>query len=441
LCGISVLYNQKPQDDSDIYLKHRGPDKRNELLINDFHMIHYLLAITGGFTTQPIVDRDKNIVCLFNGEIYNYKDFGDFNSDVYAIIESYKQYGDDFVKKLDGEFALFLIDFNKKFFYLSTDVFGIKPIYYSLDHGFGMSSYQSFLLKNGYTNVTRIEPNTTLKFDFDFKIIKEFYVYQFMLDQYKNTYNDWISAFMASVKKRFKSVQYDIVLPLSSGHDSAAIACAMNILNVDYVSYSFLKNEDEKIIKDRININNNEFVINSESVKQDVIRKIVHEKCEKFYYGHDYDSKFYMGFDDPGAMGLATLLKEVKQSHPHLKILASGQGSDEVMSNVQMYKFRNPNPAKFTDDLNGLFPWDNFYKGAQSSYLGKEECISGSFGIEGRYPFLDKKVVQEYLSLKPELKNKYFKAPLTHFLKINNYPVSFEKCDPEVNIKKGFNPV
>ena len=38
----------------------------------------------------------------------------------------------------------------------------------------------------------------------------------------------------------------------------------------------------------------------------------------------------------------------------------------------------------------------------------KEEIIGGSHGIEQRYPFLDKEVVQEFLWLKPELKNKYF---------------------------------
>jgi hypothetical protein len=36
----------------------------------------------------------------------------------------------------------------------------------------------------------------------------------------------------------------------------------------------------------------------------------------------------------------------------------------------------------------------------------KEECIAGSLGIETRYPFIDRKVVQEYLNLSPDLKNQ-----------------------------------
>ena len=35
-----------------------------------------------------------------------YKEYGDFKSDIFAIIESYKKNGDDFIKHLDGEFSI-----------------------------------------------------------------------------------------------------------------------------------------------------------------------------------------------------------------------------------------------------------------------------------------------------------------------------------------------
>ena len=34
----------------------------------------------------------------------------------------------------------------------------------------------------------------------------------------------------------------------------------------------------------------------------------------------------------------------------------------------------------------------------------KEETITGTWGVEGRYPFLDKRVVQEFLWLSNSLK-------------------------------------
>jgi hypothetical protein len=56
------------------------------------------------------------------------------------------------------------------------------------------------------------------------------------------------------------------------------------------------------------------------------------------------------------------------------------------------------------------------------SYIAKEEYVAGSYGIESRYPFLDLNVVQEFLWLKPELKNLHYKSVLYYYLTKNNYP-------------------
>ena len=56
------------------------------------------------------------------------------------------------------------------------------------------------------------------------------------------------------------------------------------------------------------------------------------------------------------------------------------------------------------------------------AYLLKEECVAGSFNLETRYPFLDKKVVQEFLWLTPELKNSHYKSVLHNYLTKNSFP-------------------
>ena len=71
--------------------------------------------------------------------------------------------------------------------------------------------------------------------------------------------------------------------------------------------------------------------------------------------------------------------------------------------------------------------WKSFYGGTQYNYLNKEEIVSGRHGVEGRYPFLDKYVVQEFLWLTPELKNKNYKAPLHYFMNKYNYPFDVGK--------------
>lgn len=431
MCSISVFYNSEIVPNSENLMRYRGPDREHSITKNKFYFKHYLLSLTGDMVKQPIENND--VICLFNGEIYNYKEFGEFESDVFSIVQSYKNYGDDFVKMLDGEFSLFLIDFEKNIFYMSSDIFGTKPLFYSLENGFGLASQQSFLEKNGYKNIQRIQPNTTLKFDLEFNLISKTNVYDFSLEEFVDNFDQWNDSFLKSIQKRFMGVNHEIILPLSSGHDSGGIACALNILEIPYISYSILGQENSIILNDRIKMNRYVSYY-SEKIDREICDFNLQERCEPFYYGKDYNSKEMFGFDDPGSKGLSFILSEIKKRHPNVKILASGQGSDEIMSNNQNYSFGgSKNPAFYNlDTLKKTFPWQNFYEGANYSYLNKEESISGSFGIEGRYPFLDKDVVQSYLNLLPELKNMYFKSPLTNFLMKNRYPIN--------NIKQGFNP-
>lgn len=67
----------------------------------------------------------------------------------------------------------------------------------------------------------------------------------------------------------------------------------------------------------------------------------------------------------------------------------------------------------------------------------KEEHVSGSYGVEGRYPFLDTAVVQEFLWLAPELKNSNYKSVLHHYLTKHNYPFDAKQ---KVGFNCGFTP-
>jgi asparagine synthetase B (glutamine-hydrolysing) len=160
-------------------------------------------------------------------------------------------------------------------------------------------------------------------------------------------------------------------------------------------------------------------------------------KVEIFYYGHDQFARTEKGWEDPGTLGLMYLLLACKDIDPNIKILASGQGGDEIMSTSKGYCYNNPNPNPFPKNLEDCFPWENFYEGVNQSYIYRDEVITGhANGFEGRYPHLDKQVVQEFLWLTPERKNQSWKAPLENFMKIHNYPY---KIGNQYDIKRGFN--
>ena len=81
----------------------------------------------------------------------------------------------------------------------------------------------------------------------------------------------------------------------------------------------------------------------------------------------------------------------------------------------------------FPEDLKSVYPWKNFFDGTMEMYIAKEEYVAGSFGIETRYPYLDQDVVQEFLNLTPELKNKSYKSVVYEYLKQNNFPLDKDK--------------
>ena len=68
------------------------------------------------------------------------------------------------------------------------------------------------------------------------------------------------------------------------------------------------------------------------------------------------------------------------------------------------------------------FPMEKFFgENTQRAYLMKEEIVTSTYGMEGRYPFLDKNLIQEFLWLHPDLKNNNYKSVIHNYLKLNNF--------------------
>lgn len=422
------------------FLKLRGPDYTNEFFYHGFNFIHNLLQITGETTPQPFVDTTNDIICLYNGEIYNYQDFGNYNSDGQCLLDVYKKYGKNFVKYLDGEFAIVIFDFKQNIIVISTDIFSTKPLWYATQEGqIAISSYESPLQRLGFSQRNKVPANTTHILNLsNFLIYETHSVYDFDLNQHKDNYDDWNVAFDRAIKKRAYNMKYPIFLCLSSGYDSGCIAASLNKQNIPYTTYTIMATENQSIVEQRMKINGvKNTVLEYTSEEFDNKRKLLKDKCEEFTYKkiHNDTTKMKMT-DDPAATGLSYICEVAKGQG--IKIFLSGQGGDEIYSDygyagkkifdhsgfggAYPQNLKDVFPIKPKSDANNIPKWYSFYEGTMVSYLAKEEQVSGAWGIEGRYPFLDKMVVQEFLWLKPELKNSIYKAPLYNYLKSCNYP-------------------
>jgi len=441
LIFLKSLQGNKNIDKLNKLLKLRGPDYTNMIDFNNYTFLHNLLHICGKVTLQPFIK--DNIVCLFNGEIYNYKSFGDIDSDGCCLIDLYLQYGQEFVTKLDGEFAIALFDFNKNEVILSSDIFGTKPLFYAYENGFIISSFRSILSKDfNMINIKQIEPNTCLKFNLDGQLINTISIHKFCLKQKKNNFDDWILAFENAVKKR-ADTNKNIFITLSSGYDSGCLDLILKKLNITFASYTILARERIDTIRKRLDYmkeyGKNHFIKLTES-EFDESKKYVENNIDEIISPilTQNKNKFPDGFvphtnNTWAAYGLNYIFDRAKENNSIIYL--SGQGPDEIMGDYgfdgKKFKHYSQLNGVFPKKLSSVFPWNNFFNGTMRAFISKEEGVASLHGIEGRYPYLDKNVVQEYLWLSPDLKNGNYKSPLAHYMKINNY--AFDK-----NVKIGF---
>ena len=431
MCSFTVTNKDVNLNEGNDFSSKRGPDYTRIEKINKIQFLHNLLHITGDHITQPFINDD--IVCVFNGEIYNYKNFGNYKSDGECIIDLYKKYGLEFAKKLDGEFAICIVDFKKSYLILINDTFATKPLWLGTDGIYwGVASYESSLRSCGFSQTYKMIGNHIWCLDLNsLNEISKSQLVKFNLKQHKTNYKDWITAFENSVFKRTKNTSCKIFLGLSAGYDSGAISLALNNQKIKYKAYTILSNEDINIINQRHSLINSSDVIKLTQKEYNAMHNVILNRCEDFKYQDRY--KNYNIKNDKASVGLGFICS--KASKEGYRIYLSGQGADEIISDYGFNGNRLYDHSSFggyfPDNLEGFFPWHSFYDGTQVQYLNKEEYVAGAFGIETRYPFLDTQLVQEFLWLTPELKNKRYKAPLDEYLFSNNFP--FQR-----GIKTGF---
>ena len=140
-------------------LLHRGPDEdglwEGEGVALGMRRLSIIDIATG---QQPMFNEDGTIAVVFNGEIYNFVElraemiaaghrFRTDHSDTEVIVHLYEQYGDAFLDRLNGMFAIALWDAPRRRLLLARDRAGIKPLYYaSLGEGLVFGSEPKALL-------------------------------------------------------------------------------------------------------------------------------------------------------------------------------------------------------------------------------------------------------------------------------------------------------
>ncbi|CAK9032158.1 Asparagine synthetase [glutamine-hydrolyzing] 1 (Glutamine-dependent asparagine synthetase 1) [Durusdinium trenchii] len=411
------------------FMRPRGPDLTTRIHLHNFTFVHNLLHMTGERIPQPFVSDDQQVVVLYNGEIYNFRSlWPDSASDGEALLPLYLRQGHLFPRLLDGEFALALLDFRQRQAVISTDIFSTKPLWFSTYQGFHVASYQSALVRMGVPRgeVRMVDPNTIIVFDLDSGTIQKRALHEFDLRQFKEDSQDFQAAFASAVQKRVQYAIHPMFIGLSSGYDSGAIHVALVQERTGHFAYTVFSTEDMKILQERIAwagnwTETNVIVLSGPDLEREAQR--LAEQCEPFHYRASRGQEFLVS-EDPASSGLSFIMQEVRRRG--ILVYLSGTGADEIISDYghggkKIFPHSNFG-GFFPDDLRELFPWEAFFLGTQRDYLMKEELVAGVHGVEARYPFLDRMVVQEFLWLSPTVKNAKYKAPVHDWLERYNYP-------------------
>ena len=151
MCGIAGIWqgaDNVPAVSSMIAaMDHRGPDDRGL-----FHDAQIVLGMTrlaiidlSPEAHQPMANPDGTVWIVYNGEVYNFESerrllethgytFAS-SSDTEVVLRMYEHYGDDFLLRLRGMFALAIYDRRRgpgrERLLLARDYFGIKPLLYA----------------------------------------------------------------------------------------------------------------------------------------------------------------------------------------------------------------------------------------------------------------------------------------------------------------------
>ena len=174
MCGIVGILsygdNSPKVDKSELlkirdYMTNRGPDDCGIFLSEDnrIGLGHRRLSIidTSENGKQPMMSNDGNVLIVFNGEIYNFRQIRRdlenngytffSNSDTEVLIQLYKQKKLEMVNDLEGMYSFILYDKKEETVFIVRDPLGIKPLYYSDDGNvIRVASQVKALISGGY---------------------------------------------------------------------------------------------------------------------------------------------------------------------------------------------------------------------------------------------------------------------------------------------------
>ena len=409
-------------------ISHRGPDDEGFFIDGSVGLGHRRLSIVDvAAGHQPMTNEDGSLRITYNGEIYNHADFRaelearghvyQTHCDTETILHLYEEHGEGCVEYLRGMFSFAIWDRNTRKLFIARDRLGVKPLYYAQtqDGSLYFASEIKSLLASGdikaevnydvlpdylanhapsgtqtlFRGINRLLPGHTLTWIDGTVSIKCFWDIHFdSTGEAKRSDKDyiaeWKELFETSVRLRLMA-DVPLGMFLSGGIDSSAIAAVMSgmvqepikTFSVGFSEREANELEYARLVARTFGTNHHEIILTPDEFFAALPRLVWHE-------------------DEPLAhLASIPLYFVSKLASQHVKVVLTGEGSDELLAGYYRYRTTVYNQA-----LGNSF---QSLTNEPIRQVIKNRIESLPAGSKAK-----RKLSRTFLCLKPDLENIYF---------------------------------
>lgn len=440
---------------------HRGPDDAGIFIDRNVGLGHRRLSIVDvSRGHQPMTNEDASLHITYNGEIYNHADYRESleakghvyqtHCDTETILHLYEEHGSACVDYLRGMFAFAIWDKRKQELFIARDRLGVKPLYYvHTDDGslyFGseiktlleacavkpevnyavLSDYLANHAPSGeetlFLGVKRLLPGHVLTWRDGAVLIRRYWDVDFSKDEVvrdDETYiKQWSELFRESVRLRLMA-DVPLGMFLSGGIDSSAIAAVMSgMVSEPIKTFSVAFKEREaneleyaRLVADAFKTNHHEIIVSPEQFFAALPRLVWHE-------------------DEPLAHPSSVALYFVsKLASEHVKVVLTGEGSDELLAGYGRYRRTIWNLS-----------WGRQYNKLAPSIA--RDTIRKQIERMPQGGRLRQKLMRTFLVLSPELESIYFDnfavfpTPMQQHMFTRETSERIRSIDPYVELRR-----
>lgn len=359
-------------------LVHRGPDSAGIFVAEGVALGHRRLSIVDvAHGAQPMASDDGRYQLIYNGEVYNHPDLMaglqgsgvEYHTrcDTETVLRLFERDRERSIPRLRGMFAIAIWDASERELFIARDRFGVKPLYYvhGQDGTLWFASEIKALLEAGavkpalnrqafpdylanhapsgddtlFQGVMRLPPGHTLRWRDGVVTLARYWDLPVGQKRHEGRTDaqlveEYQERFREAVRIRLMA-DVPLGMFLSGGIDSAAITATMAPMvdgPIKTFSVAFAEREANelhyaRLVATRYRTDHHEIVVSPEEFWAAVPRLIWHE-------------------DEPMAHPSSVALNFVSRlAAEHVKVVLTGEGSDETLAGYNRYRVTMANVA------------------------------------------------------------------------------------------------